>query len=418
MTTKQTKKSLVSTLALLASVTLFTPLFGCSDDNGSTVDAGRDGLGDAIDTILTPDKAPGDLSEKQKLKITAIVPNNGPACPFAPGGAEGNCDGQIPVLLVGQNFTTGAAVYVEGGGGYIITAIDVPNSAALSFMLKKQPYDEKKPFKSFIEVRIGDQKSNTVSFQYWVTKPATADATGSVTSATVDAFSDFPSQPISGKIFIKGKTDTTTGAAATNVKVQFGVSVKGKDPVKDHTFMWFDATYKSDDATYDTYEGTVTPVLTGDFDVAMRFSEDGGKTWIFVDMDETDPAYDPAKAATLKVVDPPLKYCQKKEDCNLEMYARTCKLNPSDWKAHRCVQCLADKDCTENPNSLGPKCEVSKTTCICATDDDCKTIKNGKKCLTNYCGCEQPTDCEEPNVCYKDTPAKGMFGCGPPQNNP
>lgn len=403
---------------LLVGALIFTAV-GCSDDDGKpTPDVGVD-MGPQ-DT--GPDKAvvKPDLSEDKKLKITAIVPDNGPACPFKEGGAADNCDGTIPITLVGQNFDTGAAVYVEGGSAYLIDIVDVSSSASMQFRLPKQPYDTAKPFKVFISVRVGDQQSNSIGFQYWVTKPATTDYIGSVITTTVEAFRDFPSQPFTGKVKIIGKTDTTSGQAATNVKVQFGISVKGKDPLKAYTWRWFDATYKADDGDYDTYEGTVTPWLDGEFDLAMRFSDDNGQTWTFVDTDETDPAFDGTKVALLTVSAAPQLYCQKDDDCKLNLFEKVCKLDPVDWKKHVCVGCKTDQDCKDNPAAFGPNCDTSKESCFCKSDDECKTHENGKKCVGNtYCGCEQPTDCVEPNVCYQDyymgQGIQGAFGCGPPQ---
>ena len=404
---------------LLAGALTFTLAAGCSDDDGAKPDAALPDVG-VQDQQLEPDVGKPDLSEEKKLKITAVVPNSGPACPFKAGGAADNCDGLIPITLVGQNFENGAAVYIEGGTAYIITTVDVSSAASMSFKLPKQPFDTKKAFKVFISVRVGQQQSNNMGFQYWITKPADVDNIGSITSPTVDAFRDFPSQPITGKVMIKGKTDTATGAAANGVKVEFGISVKGKDPLKEYTFRWFPATYKADDAGYDTYEGAVTPWLSGEFDIAMRFSDDNGQTWVFVDTDETDIAYDPTKAALLKVVDPPQLYCQKKDDCKLNFFEKACKLDPTDWKKHKCVVCLENKDCTDNPSAFGPNCDVAKERCHCAADSECAKHDNGKKCIGNtYCGCEAPTDCVEPNVCYNNyylgQQIEGAKGCGPPE---
>ncbi|PID38827.1 MAG: hypothetical protein CSB49_03550 [Proteobacteria bacterium] len=403
--------------ALLAGALMFS-VVGCSDDDKATPDQAVPDTG--VDTAPSPDVGKPDLSEDKKLKITAIVPDNGPACPYKEGGAEGNCDGTIPVTLIGQNFDTGAAVFVEGGSAYLIDIVDVSSAATLQFRLPKQPYDTAKPVKVFISVRVGDQQSNAVGFQYWVTKPATSDYIGSVVTKTIEAFRDFSSETITGKVKIVGKTDTTSGKAVNGLRVQFGISVKGKDPLKSYTWRWFDATYKADDGDYDTYEGKVTPWLDGEFDLAMRFSDDNGATWTFVDTDETDPAYDGTKVAVLTVSSAPQLYCQKDDDCKLNLLEKVCKLNPTDWKKHLCVSCLNDQDCKNNPSAFGPNCDTTKERCFCKSDDECKTHENGKKCIGNtYCGCKQPTDCVEPNVCYKDNylgqPVQGAFGCGPPQ---
>lgn len=401
-----------ATAVLACALGLFL-VASCNKDSDAKPDSGPDA---GPDLIVAPDLPPADLSEDKKLKITAIIPVDGPACPFKAGGAADNCDGLIPITLIGQNFEAGMTVYVDGGGGYIITTVDVPSAASASFALAKQPYDSGKPFKAFVSVRMGAQQSNDVSFYYWVPKDPDADNIGSLVSDVVEAYTDYFSETISGRVYVKGMTDTTTGSAPAKLRVEFGVSVPGKDPIKDFSFKWFPATYKSDDGTYDVFEGAVKPVLAADFDIAMRFSTDNGESWIFVDRDETDPTYDPAKLGQLKVTAPPLGYCQKQSDC-IDMFKKACEVDPADWKKNQCVECLSSKDCTDNPMALGPTCDTAHKLCVCAGDPDCAKNSNGKKCLPDsYCGCQQPTDCEEPNVCYQDFPVKGLFGCGPPKS--
>lgn len=384
---------------------------GCSDDDKTvTPDVGVDLIAD-----ITTSDIQADLSEEDKVKITDIIPNNGPSCPFQEGGAEGNCDGSVLVVLAGQNFKAGATyVYVQGGD-YIYTA-DVTSPASLSFRMEKQPYDTTKPFRAGITVLVEQEQSNTVFYNFWVTEEADADNKGVILaeSASVDAYTDYPSETIQGKVYVKDITDQTQGADG-RINVEFGIGPKGGDPKKDK-FRWYPASFKADDGDYDIYEGTVKPALTGEYALAMRFSKQLN-VWIVADTDESDLSYQPSAEALLNATQAPIDFCFTSDDCVVHTFTRVCEVDANDWKQNHCIECKADQDCVDNTKSLGPVCDVANQKCICTGDTDCTGHINGGLCMAEqYCGCQQPTDCEEPNVCYQDFPAEGMYTCGPPQN--
>ena len=197
---------------------------------------------------------------------------------------------------------------------------------------------------------------------------------------------------------------------------EVGLGPVGEDPTRSFNFKWSAAQFKTDDGTYDLYEAKPVPALSGDYDVAFRFSQDNGNTWVYVDQNEADLKYAPADAGKLSVSDPPAWYCQSDENCKLNIFRVACRVE-SDWKANLCVECLDAADCTGNPNALGPKCDTSQQLplCYCDGDGDCSTNPNGRKCLDQgkYCGCTgAPNECETPKVCLQDYPEQGMFGCG------
>jgi hypothetical protein len=62
----------------------------------------------------------------------------------------------------------------------------------------------------------------------------------------------------------------------------------------------------------------------------------------------------------------------------------------------KCVECLQDIDCTNNPNAFGSKCNNNK--CVCDNNADCKDNLNGGSCdktgTTPKCTCKSDADCK------------------------
>jgi len=93
-----------------------------------------------------------------------------------------------------------------------------------------------------------------------------------------------------GQVRILGLTDLTSGIDASVVeRFQVGYGPRGTSPV-DPTWTWSTATPTSgwNDATavgFDEYRGTLS-LASGTYDVAARFSGDGGHTWTECDLDE------------------------------------------------------------------------------------------------------------------------------------
>ena len=259
-------------------------------------------------------------------------------------------------------------------------------------------------------VLVGSQFSNTVDFQYTVTIPMTASFKGSVVTATSSGFRDFPSEPIEGKAVALGGGDA--GAAPT-IRAQVGLGTVGSDPTQDPSFMWFPATFNRKDGAYDVFSATVVPGLSKTYDVAYRFSIDGGGRWIYADTDETDLKYDPAKAAKLTATDPPPGFCLTSNDClGKDRYKVTCKVDTADKTKNVCVECLKDADCAGYPKALGPKCDATGLICQCGGDPDCATNMNGAVCIPDgsYCGCQSETNCPPPSKCTEDQKT-GMTTC-------
>lgn len=113
-----------------------------------------------------------------------------------------------------------------------------------------------------------------------------------------------------GRVFIAG---VTVGAGAgPGVTAQVGYGPPGTDPAASSAWNWADAAYNVDvdgvapgDRANDEYMGTLTVSAAGTYDMAYRFSRDGGTTWTYCDRDGSTNGYLPAQAAQLTVTAQP-----------------------------------------------------------------------------------------------------------------
>lgn len=394
-------------LALAAPV-----IVSCSDDGGDKQDAAVDGSGDGIaDAKITVDAPLGDAASGPKIE--QILPKDG----FA---------GSITrVLVKGSGFKAGATAYIDGGSapGGIIMNVTVSSPVSISFNMPRNPYGKANdagvydtPRKVDVAVLVEGKMSNSVSFQYTVSKPMDSTFKGSITTQSAKAYSGFESKPFVGKVYIENLTDTTTGKVAS-LQAEIGFGTPGTNPSKDNGWKWFTARFSKDDGTYDQYTGSVNVPLSKKYDVAYRFSKDGGLSWVYADTDETDLTYDTTKAASVTATDAPIGYCQKDIHCIAgtpkNPWAVVCKVNLADDTKNTCVECLKDKDCKDATNSLGPYCKTSNNSCYCKVDKECVNNPNGAVCLKGssrqWCGCKSDKNCKKPMVC--NTKA---YLCGPP----
>jgi len=390
----------------LSILIALTVAVSCSDDNGKDKDAGPDmyvPTDGTPDKLVTPDVKP-DVNVATKPVIDKMLP------------ADGFADATTPVVLTGKNFSQGARVFIDGGAGAIIQTVTVSSPVSLAFVMPQNPYGPPydKPQKVSVAVMVNTLLSNSVDFQYTVTTPMDATFKGSVLQAgPVSAFRDFASDPIEAQVLAQGITDTSTGDSG-KITAEIGFGAVGKDPSKEAGFKWFKARFNRDDASgYDIYDGALTVPLSQTYDVAFRFSQDGGQSWIYADTDETDLSYQTGKAAKITATDPPVGYCQTDGDCSLQALKVVCLIDPSDKTKNQCVECKADADCTGNPKALGPKCETTQYMCYCQQATECASNPNGHNCLSSgYCGCQADTDCPSGGKCMQ-TP-DGLTICGGP----
>ncbi len=120
-----------------------------------------------------------------------------------------------------------------------------------------------------------------------------------------------PTTLLFGRVYING---VTVGAGqGPGVTAQVGYGPPGTDPASSGSWNWVDASYNVDvdgvtpgDRANDEYMGTLTVAAAGTYDMAYRFSRDGGTTWTYCDRDGSPNGYSPAQAAQLTVTAQPV----------------------------------------------------------------------------------------------------------------
>lgn len=99
-------------------------------------------------------------------------------------------------------------------------------------------------------------------------------------------------------IHIPGTTDVAN-PNTSGIKAQIGYGVRGTNPWSDPSWIWLNMDLLDDTMGVFEYAKAITIPVGGYFDVAARFSEDGGFTYAYGDMD--GDAYTSAMAAKLTV---------------------------------------------------------------------------------------------------------------------
>ena len=102
--------------------------------------------------------------------------------------------------------------------------------------------------------------------------------------------------PVYGQIWIDGVTSEP--GATESVTAQVGFGPDGSAP--DDAWMWDDMVFNVDAGSNDEFFGTMAPDVVGDYDYAVRWSTDGGRTWLVVDTG--GPGYDSAQAGQMSVI--------------------------------------------------------------------------------------------------------------------
>jgi hypothetical protein len=366
---------------------LAATLPGCNG-NDSPKDAAVEAMADLPGKELTKADLPGPDGPAIVPKIKSILPSSG----FA--------DKQTPVTIVGENFMAGMAVYIDGEP--LHGAITVPSSATASFLMPRHPeVGDPTPYAVYVRVLVNNRTSNEVKFRYILPTPMTDGFRGVIITKSVEAMRYIASPVIEGKV----KDDT----GGSGVEAEVGYGPVGSDASTDNSWRWLPVPFSRSEAGYSIYGGSVRFPAEGNFDLAFRFSKDGGLHWIFADLDDSDLTYNPAQAAKLKVTVPPPFYCLENADCAPYPVRAVCNVPQKT-----CVECLTENDCTANAYSFGPKCEAAKGICYCTDDGECAKNPNGALCNgkpKGYCGCKDEKNCLAPKTCVESPPKSGIMVC-------
>jgi hypothetical protein len=351
-----------------------------------------------------------DLGKKDQNKSGDLDPGTIPAIKsISPD--SGFADQETAVNIIGENFDQKTlAVYIDGQV-YHGTVQVTPTSA--QFTMPKNPYGPPyTPYTVTVQVISRNVMSNLVKFRYILAAKASAKFHGVIiTKSLLDPVTYIKSKAIEGKVIFQN----LDAGVAGNPDAEFGYGPVGSDPSNATTkgWHWVPANFDRTESGYSIYSIVMRFPTTGDFDMAYRFSVDGGQYWIFADTDDTDFAYSTSQAAKLKVNAPPhARYCLEGEDCAGYGGFPVC-----DTPSTTCVECLASGDCTGNSTSFGPNCDTKTKTCTCGSNDDCASNPHGAVCnpaaeprVTKYCGCTEDTNCTGIKTC-KAMAENGATSC-------
>lgn len=119
-----------------------------------------------------------------------------------------------------------------------------------------------------------------------------------ITSASV------ASDPVYGRIFEGGITDTTSGESSL-VIAELGYGPVTEDPRTSNEWNWLPASFNVEYGNDDEYQGVVTIDTPGTYNYTFRFSVDGGSRWTVCDLDgagaNPNLAYDASQIGTITV---------------------------------------------------------------------------------------------------------------------
>ena len=201
--------------------------------------------------------------------------------PVAPGGLTATA-GDRQVSLAWSTVSDAASYRIYRspvtGGGYVLAGESTGTTFTDSGLTNAQAY--------FYVVKSVDAAGNVgaasneasavPSYQIgWATLqwPPTMDHTISTVNRTANAY---------GQVWIDGVT-STPGATPT-LMAQLGFGPAGSNPAGSAAWTWVDASFNVDAGNNDEFVASLLPEQTGSFDYVYRYSTNGGRTWLYADL--------------------------------------------------------------------------------------------------------------------------------------
>ncbi len=256
-------------LSLVVVLSAFPLSFamGCSDDDGGgQFDAGVDGRTD---------------SQTGRMALTAVEPSKGPM------------SGGTSVSLTGKGFVEGMTVTFGATPASQVTVTDSEHATCLT-----PPSSQA----GRVTVRVADSDGHEAQlvggFEYEEEQTTEIGWCNLQYPATTSTQPSVPTEPIYGRVFVLGVTDTPGQGLGIDAQVGYGPA--GTDPATSGEWEWTDANYNVDpDESNDEYMGSLTVDQEGTYAYAFRFGVDG--RWVYCDLDGTDNGYSTDQAGTLTV---------------------------------------------------------------------------------------------------------------------
>ncbi|KPV50343.1 alpha-amylase, partial [Kouleothrix aurantiaca] len=102
-----------------------------------------------------------------------------------------------------------------------------------------------------------------------------------------------------GQVYIAGVTNAS--GATPSLMAQLGYGPSGSNPAGNSAWQWVDASFNGDAGNNDEFVASLQPEQAGSYDYAYRYSTNGGKDWIYADLDGIANGYSAAQAGKLTV---------------------------------------------------------------------------------------------------------------------
>ena len=269
--------------------------FGASEASGVTVTGATTidcttpaGSAGKVDVKVTnPDGGTVTLPKGFEYLDAAAAPSIGSIEPNT-----GSVKGGTLVTVSGSGFTSGSIVTFDGK-----QATDV-SLAGGSLSLKTPAHAA-----GVVDVKVtnpnGQSDTKAGAFTY---VPDLPDWVGLLEPLTVAAFEGQATATLKGQLYEAGITDAP--GEGSGVTAEIGYGPKGSDPYAAASgWKWTPADYDGDMGNNDVWSGTLTVATAGTYAWAMRFTVNGGESWLVADGDGAQSVgeFSPAAAGTLTV---------------------------------------------------------------------------------------------------------------------
>lgn len=271
-----------------------------ADDDSSPAD---DDTADDDDATPDPDDADGDGFDRFAAggeDCDDADPSAYPGATENPAdGADDDCDGSIDeaitvLLLFPDDGISGLGTYVEVGG----TAFWGVETATLGGLAVVDLFVFSDDLIGFVTPTLNAGAHDLVLSHDFDTVTQVAAFTSTDTASTLDegelVTQSEQTLALGGSSTLFEATVTEPGLTdavgiGAGLAAEIGYGYEALPPDSSADWWWSTAVFLTDDGGSDRFNGAVTPHQYGSYNIAFRFSEDGGTSWLYVDSDASTP---------------------------------------------------------------------------------------------------------------------------------
>ncbi len=249
--------------------------------------------------VTTPPGSPGKVDVEVTLAdgASATYPQgftyvDAAAAPTLTGlsPSSGPMGGGTQVTLNGANLATVDSVLFGTA-----TATDVEAAADGTWVKATTPAAPIGSVSVTVTTEDGQKATLASAFSFVAELP---DWGQLLSGAQLSASAGQPSAIIEAQVYEGGVTDQP--GAGFGLTAEVGYGPWGTDPTANDGWDWSSATYSHDVGNDDVWSASLI-APTGVWAVTLRFSVNGGTSWLYVDRDGADNGFDPAQVTKLTV---------------------------------------------------------------------------------------------------------------------